>query len=53
MNTNQNDPQQLDCHLELKTTAELKESVDNDLKKEDASLKDLLDGIQDDTKTSN
>jgi hypothetical protein len=54
MNNNQNDPKQLDCSLHCKATAKLKESVKEDLEKEDASLKDLLDnGNKDTTKASN
>lgn len=53
MNNNQNDPKQLDCSLHCKATAKLKESVKEDLDKEDASLKDLLDnGTKDSNKTS-
>ena len=43
MNNNQNDPKQLDCSLQCKATADLKKAIQEDLEKEDASLKDLLD----------
>lgn len=54
MNNNQNDPKQLDCSLKCKATADLKKSVDKDLEKEDASLKDLINnGTKDSNETSN
>lgn len=54
MNNNQNDPKQLDCSLQCKATADVKKSVDEDMEKEDASLKDLLEnGNKDTSKTSN
>ena len=54
MNNNQNDPKQLDCSLKCKATADLKKSIQEDLEKEDVSLKDLLDnGNKDTIKASN
>jgi hypothetical protein len=49
MNNNQNDPKQLDCSLKCKATADLKKSIQEDLEKEDVSLKDLLDNGNKDT----
>jgi hypothetical protein len=49
MNNNQNDPKQLDCSLKCKATADLKKSVEKDMDKEDASLKDLLENGNKDT----
>jgi hypothetical protein len=49
MNNNQNDPKQLDCSLKCKATATLNQSIQNDLKKEDASLKELLENGTKDT----
>lgn len=54
MNNNQNDPKQLDCSLHCKATADLKKSIDQDMEKEDTSLKDLLEnGNKDTTEISN
>jgi hypothetical protein len=54
MNNNQNDPKQLDCNLQCKATADVKKSVEKDMEKEDASLKDLLEnGNKDTSETSN
>lgn len=46
--------QTIETQLECKATAALKQSIAEDLKKEDAPLKDLLDnGTEDCNKTSN
>jgi|TARA_E500000178_G_C16933283_1_gene712760 hypothetical protein len=43
----ENDKKQLDCQLHCKATAKLDESVVEDMERQDASLKELLNGDED------
>ena len=52
MNTNQNDPKQLDCNLYTQATASFQNEINNDLNVKDASLSELLEEDDDGDKTT-
>lgn len=47
---NMNDKKQLECQLDCKASASLKQSIVQDLKKEDGSIEELLNGQREKTK---